>query len=185
MVRLVSFAALVLLLSSCDKAAHAAQPDALPQTTRMESLWRAPNKERTMPSCSGQRPRGTRIVSDLNLFEFVVPKRVVVKKIADIDYRDYRVAYGPPNRREWMQLMFGPLVSSGPPRKEWLTSSVRFSEQSWSCGKLAGLEMRGVSADSKRSRWTGFFMGFASYEGVSKEAANFFDSIIDSMCCRP
>jgi len=47
-----------------------------------------------------------------------------------------------------------------------------------------GGDWRGKSADGRRWRHIGIPLGgFASYQGVPQKAADYFDRILDTMCC--
>jgi hypothetical protein len=118
---------------------------------------------------------------------FVIPEKAIVKRRHDSDYNDYWIAFGNKKNRSWLHGGFGPQWSGGRPTKMF-TESTRFEEtRTWDFGLTGhnGLDIKGRTAEGKFSRFFGGIGDTLVYEGVPKEAAEYFDSIINSVCYQP
>jgi hypothetical protein len=57
------------------------------------------------------------------------------------------------------------------------------SERLWTCNRLKGNDVAGVSADGVRWRWISLPLGQASYRTTSEDLAVQFDLVLNSLCC--
>ena len=65
------------------------------------------NQTNNVPSCAKVQRSGRRIVSNLEIVEFYVPRFAHVTKVRDADYVEYYVRYGPKEHNLWLKFMFG------------------------------------------------------------------------------
>lgn len=137
-----------------------------------------------VPACANVQRSGQRIVSNLGMVEFSVPAFSHVTKAADVDYVEYYVRYGPKQDKLWLKFMFGPIVGGQSPH-DLADSSINWTARDWGCyGQAVGTDWRGVGTDGRRWRHIAITLGgFATYEAVPPKAADYFDKILDSMCC--
>jgi len=137
----------------------------------------------TVRSCSTGLRFGRRIVSRMGLVEFRVPLSAHVIKGADVDYVSYHIRYGPKGGKIWLKMMFSCMGGGNAP-DNLQGSSIRWTAIKWSCGeKTGGADWRGIRADGHQRRHVSLPFGFAAYEGMPPEAADYFDRVLDSMCC--
>ena len=135
--------------------------------------------------CSGTRSIRRKIVSNFEIVEFSLPLFAKMKKVADIDYIEYYVWYGPMRDKVFMRFMLGPLTGGGAPNKLTDPAS-KWVEQTWSAGDgTHGSNWFGVGPDGKKWRHLSIPFGFATYKAVPDKAAAYFDKILDTMCYNP
>lgn len=134
------------------------------------TLW-IPRNCATSPSKVGYR------------MKFDVPKKVAIRRGKDVDYSTIAIAYASKKGREWMQIGSGANWSTGLPMKDRFTNAATWEERDLKCGPSIGVDIRGRGKDGKRWRFTGNAFETVTYDGISEEAAVFFDRIIESMCC--
>jgi hypothetical protein len=133
--------------------------------------------------CSTSHRGGRRIVSNLEIVEFHVPRLARMTKVADVDYVEYYVRYGREQDRLWLRFMFGPYVGGEQPH-DLGNTSIKWTEHEWGCHQdKDGTDWSGMSTDGRRWRHISIPFGFASYEGAPQKAADYFDKILDTMCC--
>ena len=136
-----------------------------------------------VPSCSVAHNGGRRIVSQLEIVEFYVPRFAHLTKSRDVDYVEYFVRYGPKGNKSWLKFMFGEMVGGVKP-SEVENRSIQWTAQEWGCHHdKDGTDWRGVAEDGRKWRHISVPFGFAAYEGMPPKAAEYFDKILDSMCC--
>jgi hypothetical protein len=146
-------------------------------------LAQATGETLKFPSCTSVHRNGRRIVSNLDIVEFVVPRSAHVKKARDVDYEEFFLWYGKPKDKLWMNFMFGALVGDQSPR-DIRNPDIHWTSSKWGChNDDDGTDWRGVGTDGRRWRHVSIPFGFANYEGVPVKAAEYFDRILDSMCC--
>lgn len=140
------------------------------------------------PACSSVRRSGRKVVSSVGgeELEFYVPYSAHVRAGGDVDYNTYAVRYGNTRAAKWLVFMFGLLVGgSGSLPNDVGNPSIKWTKQRRiCCGDEVATDWRGVGADGRKWRHIGITGGSARYEDVSPEAAEYFDKILDSMCCR-
>lgn len=130
-----------------------------------------------IPACTSAKIRGKRVRTQR--LRYIVPKGVIVKKVKDVDYAEYRVFLKTKGGWEALHLFSwgngtpNSLCSAGPSRTLELPDGTK------------GRDARCANGDNKKSRGTGFQSEFAFYDSVSPENAKFFDQIIASMCYAP
>jgi hypothetical protein len=97
---------------------------------------------------------------------------------------EYYVRYGPKEDKLWLRFMFGSLVGEYSP--DYLrNASLKWTSQKWGCDDHDdGTDQRGVSVEGRRWRYVSIPFGFAVYENVPPRAADYFDKILNTMCCR-
>jgi hypothetical protein len=133
--------------------------------------------------CANSHQSGRRIVSNLDIVEFYVPRFAKTKRRADVDYVEYYIRYGPERDKLWLKFMFGPMVGGHSPH-DLDNSSIQWTSRKWACnGDEDGTDWIGVEADGRKWRHIAIPLGFATYQGVPPKAADYFDRILNTMCC--
>src|SRR6185437_3391160 len=127
-----------------------------------------------IPNCTNLKVKGKRVST--RRLQYVVPKNVVVKKVRDIDYGEYRVLLKEQGRWESLHLFS---LGNGTP---YSVCSAAHSRTLQLPDGTTGRDARCRKGDNQESRSTGFSSEFAFYDSVSAESARSFDRIIDSMC---
>lgn len=119
-------------------------------------------------------------------FRLVLPKTVILKQGHDIDYQNYWVGFGKGKGLVWMHGGFGPTWSSGKPTSGWLESTGVLESRSWVFEKNSskGVDIKGRLANGNYSRFIGMPGETVEYCDVPKDAAEYFDRILDSICFR-
>ena len=137
-----------------------------------------------LPSCSSARHRGRRIVSTIaETVVFYVPRFAHMQETQDVDYVEYDVRYGPKEDKVWLKFMFGGLVGGHSP-DDIGNSSIHWTSQRLQCNQHdGGTDWRGTDGDGRRWRHVSIPLGFAAYRDVAPKAAEYFDKILDTMCC--
>ncbi len=145
----------------------------------------------TVPTCPLERRKhGKYYGGRLKVF---VPADAKVVQGNDVDYWSLSVGYGPDDmRREWLRIGGGPTWSSGFPSKadlEGLTDVVDrnlvITTQSHLMSEvpfLDGIDVRGRTKTGAYYRHTGNAFETIGYRVMTKNAADYFDRIIDSLC---
>ena len=115
--------------------------------------------------------------------QFVLPRRVGSRKAWDVDYGTNTVCRG----KSCLLHGWGGLWSFGFPGK-WLLEGVGVVKerdvQFLPERDLHGNECRAVRPDGTFMRFVGVFGETISYDHASKDVAELFDTIIDSLCWR-
>jgi len=138
---------------------------------------------RRTTSCSKVNRSGHRIVFMNHMVEFHIPSSAHLTKTTDADYVDYRVRYGPTREKMWLNFVFGPMVGEYAAHNTH-SGDIRWTWRKWTCNGIEGNDVRGISSDGGRWRYINMAAsGFAAYEGVAAKAADYFDGILDTMCC--
>ena len=111
---------------------------------------------------------------------FALPQGVRVKHGTDDDFETAHIKY----KHHWMRLGWGPLWSYGMPTlKSYFADIKTFEERDVQyVHGVDATEYRGRRADGTYWRWVGVLGETVEYNRVDKEAADFFDRIIDSLC---
>jgi len=116
------------------------------------------------------------------------PKDSAVKRINDADYTEYVIRYGSNLDRQWLEIWSGPTVSNGLPPEAMLVQSVELRTRALKCGSHTGsqgVDIGGKLADGSYWRWVRYPPEMvALYKNAPQQAAQFFDQIIDGLCCR-
>jgi len=131
----------------------------------------------TIPACTNGKVNGKRL--NTGRLRYVVPKNLIVRKVRDVDYGEYRVFLN--TKSGWEALH---LFSWGNGTPDSLCSAVPSRTLQLPDG-TEGRDARCTKGDNKEARSTGFQSEFAFYDSVSAESAQSFDLIIDSMCYAP
>jgi hypothetical protein len=107
-----------------------------------------------------------------------------MKGVKDVDYREDRVFLNRSGKWETLKLLWGVGASPLPPRGEATASSHRVLRLP---NGVEGLDSRGRSTEGSDGLWrtAGIASEIATYDNVSRESAEYFDVIIDSMCYVP
>ncbi len=134
--------------------------------------------EIALPVCSTVKDKGTRIGYSLGL---LVPEGSASRAGFDVDYGYFSISYGSEKERVWLEGIYGPMASPGIPPEEWILNAAEFTERSYK-GKGLLADMRGKSRDGTYWRYIGALGESIQYSGLSKEAAEYFDKIIDNAC---
>lgn len=135
--------------------------------------------EYSIPACNF--PKSQKFVGDR--LRLPLPKGTKVKRGRDIDYEDYYVGFGKKNDRVWLSGIFGPNASGGEVSKDWLSSSSNITQRIWkSSSEDKGVDIRGKLANGNYWRYLGRYGEELRYYDVSKDAAEYFDNIIENLC---
>lgn len=152
---------------------------------------------RAIPYCKNSQAREGSYIG--GTWKILVPESVHIMVSGDNTVTN--VAHGPEHKREWLTIGGGANWSRGLPQREDLTSSTilfdrdlavegkvviqpRIVEQKEYAG-IYGVDVKGVFPNGHYWRFVGDAFQTISYHDASPEAAEFFNSIIDSMCRRP
>lgn len=134
-----------------------------------------------VPRCKGEDAGTSPFGQQL---KFLLPKSSQVRKVKDIDYQEYLIAFAKDTPR--LQLWWGPMVTSGKAVNDLILQSVSLNIRSIrrDSGEIIGTDHWGKTVDGKFWRSADFpgFSGASIYEGVSIETANAYNQIIDSAC---
>jgi hypothetical protein len=144
-------------------------PEVILQEDR-EALW-------SPPHCSSSF-RSNVLKGDAMLF--TLPQGVRVKRGSDIEYATADLRY----KRHTLRLGWGPLWSYGvPTSKSYFADLKTLQERDvLYIPDVNATEYRGLRTDGTYWRWVGILGETVSYDRVDKEAADFFDRIIDTLC---
>jgi hypothetical protein len=85
--------------------------------------------------------------------------------------------------KQSLHIVDGYLWHTGLPPENLLSASKSIDVRGWEFGKIAGLDLSGISQTGRRWRWIGAPVADAiSYEDAAPEDAEYFDRILDSIC---
>ena len=133
--------------------------------------------------CNAAKHHGRRIKVDMDLVEFFVPRFAHVSKGGDFEGHVWHdIWFGPEQNRTRLIIVYG----QHPAGLAWEhepPADIVWTTTHWSCRDIDGKDGRAVAADGRRWRFRTLLSGVAQYDGVSAEAAEYFDKILDSMCC--
>jgi hypothetical protein len=120
----------------------------------------------------------------MGIAEFRVPLFTPITKRVDADYVVYGIRYRVNANDLWLNVVLGPLVGGGSPH-DLQNGSIKWLRSSVTCqGGITVLDWRGAAEDGRRWRHIAIPLGgFAAYQGVPIKAADYFDKILDTMCC--
>ena len=116
-----------------------------------------------------------------------LPEKAIVKKGSDVDYQSYSIGFGDKKNRVWLWGGYGPTWSSGEVPNSLIESSKSYTETKWAFADArlgGGVDVKGQLKNGNYWRFFGTVGQTAVYEDVSKQAADYFDSIIDNICYR-
>ena len=134
------------------------------------------------PQCSAGGHGGRRIVSAFGIVEFRLPRFAKVRMSA-YESTVYSVRYGPERDHTTLTLVFGAQTGMEKPQ-DLHNSAIQWTPHSWDCREpLFGADWRGVADNGHRWRHIWFPFGSATYRDVPPAAADYFDRILDTMCC--
>jgi hypothetical protein len=158
-----------------------ADPDAVfvPSDTPLSTTIQGP--DRVLSSCTAPHKRGRRIVSPMDLFEFFIPRSAVITKQQDVDYIEYYVFFGQKKNNQRLRLMFGPNARGGFDHQP--SPGIEWTKTPWICPQVGAIDVSGKNKDGRQWRSLSFAGGFASYEVLPPDAAEYFDRILDTVCC--
>lgn len=116
-----------------------------------------------------------------------IPKGSKMVRVDDVDYTAGFVWY---SKTEVLRIGGGPTWSSGLPDAGLLRTSTEVTERLLELPgphdpevvAIPGVDVRGVQTDGTRWRFTGDAFETFTYENASREAAAFFDGIIETLC---
>jgi hypothetical protein len=103
---------------------------------------------------------------------------------SDVDYSQYSVAFRKGKSRVYMTGIYGPLATSGQIPKYMASENVA-SRRNWNFGETEGVDAAGTLANGNYWRYFGTYGESVQYYDISKEAATYFDQIMDSACYNP
>src|SRR4030095_14194279 len=136
-------------------------------TLKKSSAW-------SPPFCSSTK---NMLVGEL--MAFTLPKGAKVRRGQDIDYSMAFVEYqGSVLRHGW-----GPTWSMGFPGPEFFREISKVDERDLQFHPEVPIpEYKGMRSNGKYFRWIGMLGETIEYQDASKDAAAFFDAIIDTLC---
>lgn len=131
-----------------------------------------------IPNCNTNKVKGSRLVG--KYLRLAVPKELKFKTGVDADYIYYRIGYAKNGKTGWLRGGWGNLYGDVYPPGETLLALDHYSYRR----TAVGIDWRGVTKDGKYWRYFGApsFFDIYDYETDSKEAADLFDQILDSIC---
>jgi len=135
-------------------------------------------------SCSKRFGSGRRIVSNMGIVEFRVSRFTPITKSIDADFVAYGIRYGAKADNVWLTMWFGLQVGGETPH-ELQNGSIKWVRTSTTCRDgVTVRDWRGTAEDGRRWRHIAIpLSGFAAYGGVPPKAADYFDKILNTMCC--
>lgn len=148
-----------------------------PQTHQLDVVLQSGENSWTPPKCSSMGK--SKVLGWL--IKISVPDNVTIKETTYDDYTNYEIFFGKEESGPRMSFVSGLLIGFPWPSKEQLQSSSFINERSMACG--FGMDYRGKDKDGSMWRVTGVFSEVIRYNKVPDQAAWFFDTIIDSLCC--
>lgn len=110
-----------------------------------------------------------------------IPKAAKIKRGKDIDYVDYNVGFGKGTERVWLNGIYGPNASGGKVSSKLLDTNIIW-HRIWKVGDIEVVDIKGTLADGRFWRFIGTFGEQAAYENVSKDASDYFDTVLTSIC---
>jgi len=132
----------------------------------------------SVPACNFHKSK--KFVGDR--LRLPLPKGAKVKKGRDIDYEDYYIGFEKKKNRVWLSGIFGPNASGGEVSKDWLSSSSQVTQRTWKFGEDKGIDAKGKLANGNFWRYLGRYGEEFRYYNVPKDAAEYFDGIIENLC---
>ncbi|HZQ91184.1 MAG TPA: carboxypeptidase-like regulatory domain-containing protein [Terriglobales bacterium] len=139
-----------------------------------------PESEWRVPPCEGRK--GT----FGHYLKLPRPSRMKTVRGRDVDYEGAAISFRDKETRKqyWLTVLWGGMAYAGRPAENKYFQARSFATRLWVSGETIGLDVSGIDADSTRWRTVGPLYGgsVAWYEGVSEEAARFFDAVMDGMC---
>jgi hypothetical protein len=111
----------------------------------------------------------------------VVPPKASIRKGKDIDYESFVIEFREKGSEFVLDGIFGPLATSGQIPRDWLSSSEP-TIKTWRHGEAEIIDGRGQLANGNYWRYVGTWGNSIRYHDVTKNAANYFDRILDSVC---
>ncbi len=136
-----------------------------------------------LPSCTTGNHRGRRIPVDQGWADLFVPRFAHVTKKAGFEGDVWhRVWFGPQQNHAQLLVVYGQQLAGlpwqhAPPKDTAWTKSKKM------CHKIEIRDSRGFSTDGRRWRYVTLFSGVALYDGVPSKAADYFDKILETLCC--
>ncbi len=145
---------------------------------------------RSIPPCAQTKCRGKRVAHGWNVFQFCIPRGLKYKRVAgfegDLHDRVTVRLHG-----ELSELIIFTANATWGPTKEapsdWPSAEPgqdnQVSVQHWQCdGDWRDFKLQ---RNGRNWRLLTFIKGFAEYKDVPSSAAQRFDRVLDSLCCKP
>jgi len=148
-----------------------------PKTHQLDAVLQSGDNTWTPPRCLSNEK--SKVLG--SSIKISIPDNATVKEITHDDYIYYEIFLGKEESGPRMSFWDGLLVGFPWPRKEQLQSSSFINERTMTC--VFGMDYRGKDKDGSNWRVTGVLGEFIEYSKASDQAAEFFDTIIDSLCC--
>ena len=139
----------------------------------------AAQNQYNLPACASSSESQKFVGGRLKLF---LPKNAILKKGQDIDYSNYFIGFGEKKNRVWLSGIFGPTATSGKVPEKQLSASTDLVQRSWKFGEFEGVDTKGKLANGNVWRYIGQYGEAIEYYDVPKEAADYFDGILDNVC---
>lgn len=158
-----------------------------PGTSPLHIVLTPAENDLPVPVCSQPEPRHKLIPSGKYGLHFSVPKNEVkvLDGKPDTDYVRYVIK--PKKGDSFLALWFGPYAIPSEPEDEQFLNSSTFSQRNLVAvgGGALGADTWGQSKNGLSWRHTGTMGSGAIYQNASKEEAQLFDQIINSICTVP
>lgn len=116
--------------------------------------------------------------------KLVVPKGARTNKGRDVDYAEYRVGFPATRGWVWLSGIYGPTATSGQPPRT-MTEQTVVSRRAWSFKDVEGIDISGRTATGNYWRYIGMYGEAIKYFDVSREAAEYFNGMLDAVCYNP
>jgi hypothetical protein len=113
-------------------------------------------------------------------------KEFKLKMVRDIDYAEYALGFRDTHTKPsaWLTGIYGPSASSGQPSRLMMEQNV-FSRRTWTFRDVEGVDIRGSTNSGNFWRYVGTYGEAIDYFDVSREAADYFDKFLDTLCYDP
>ncbi len=144
-------------------------------------LKSAGTTEWLIPACPERFDPGTYIGVDRIGYRLPIPRGVLTERIRGDHDLFYTVYYRQQDRKESL-VYYWSVYAVGFPNEKLILDSTEVSIRSFRNDEFGGIDIHGRFKNGTYWRFIGSGGTEISYKGVSKEAAHYFDNIINGIC---
>jgi hypothetical protein len=152
------------------------------ETVQLNVTLHSEKTEWKLAKCSSISKSSKRI--DVGNMMITIPKGARTEYEPGGDTFTHRIFYGFDQQHGTMRITSGPLLGALYPSKDQLLKSSEIKERRTSCGSRPVWDYQGRDKAGLRWRYLPFFSELIEYRESTDEAANYFDSILESLCCK-
>lgn len=144
-----------------------------------------------IPKCSLDNKSSNSQTKTYNLFSesfgnklfFYVPQKMEIHRNQDVDYVGYYISYEQKNEKAYMSGILGTNASFGLPSDDLILASKNIKVKVLKIGEGEFLDILGQTISGNFWRFIGSYgIVVAEYSRASQQQANYFDSIISTLC---